>query len=300
MYNNETELSTIRDVANRNYKDTVFRAVFKDKKELLTLFNAVNGTDYDNPEELQITTLDNAIYLSMKNDISCMIDMRLDMYEHQSTVNPNIPLRDLHYVSRTYSTMTRNEDIYTPKLIKLPNPKFVIFYNGKDEQPAIKDMRLSDAFYREEENPSLELVVTQININPGYNDDLLDKCKSLKDYTVYVSLVREYLKEAPLKDAIEKAVDDCIRDDILADFLSKNKAEVISMCLLEYAEELHRKSMMAYYREEGHRVGRAEGIKGTITALRAVGTEENVIIEQLVKVYVITNEEAREIIDKVE
>lgn len=158
------------------------RAVFKDKKELLTLFNAVNGTDYDNPEELQITTLDNAIYLSMKNDI------------------------------------------YTPKLIKLPNPKFVIFYNGKDEQPAIKDMRLSDAFYREEENPSLELVVTQININPGYNDDLLDKCKSLKDYTVYVSLVREYLKEAPLKDAIEKAVDDCIRDDILADFLSKNKA----------------------------------------------------------------------------
>ena len=99
MYNNEAEISVDTATANRNYKDSVFRFIFKEKKELLALYNAVNGTHYINPELLQVATLDNAIYLSIKNDISCVVEMRLDMYEHQSSVNPNIPLRDLHYVS---------------------------------------------------------------------------------------------------------------------------------------------------------------------------------------------------------
>ena len=316
MYNNEAEFSVDTATANRNYKDSVFRFIFKEKKELLALYNAVNGTHYENPDDLQVTTLDNAIYLSIKNDISCVVEMRLDMYEHQSSVNPNIPLRDLHYVSRTYSALCRNEDIYTPKLIKLPNPKFIVFYNGTAKQPAIREMRLSDAFFHREENPSLELVVTQININPGYNDDLLDKCKSLKEYTMYVSLVREYLKSLELKDAIEKAVNECIRDGILADFLKKNKAEVISMCLFEYDEELHRKSMNEYYREEGLRQGREEGIKqgiqegiqegiqkgiqegiqGTVTTLRSIGWTDEAITDKLVEVYKITTAEAKELV----
>ena len=235
------------------------------------------------------------------------------MYEHQSSVNPNIPLRDLHYVSRTYSALCRNEDIYTPKLIKLPNPKFIVFYNGTAKQPAIREMRLSDAFFHKEENPSLELIVTQININPGYNDDLLDKCKSLKDYTLYVSLVREYLKSLELKDAIEKAVNECIRDGILADFLKKNKAEVISMCLFEYDEELHRKSMNEYYREEGLRQGREEGIKqgiqegiqegiqkgiqkgiqGTVKSLRRQNLTNEDILKEVVEVFGISVDEAK-------
>ncbi|MBO5509206.1 MAG: hypothetical protein J5962_01970, partial [Lachnospiraceae bacterium] len=106
--------------AKREYKDTVFRMLFSEKKELLSLYNAVNDTSYDNPDELQITTLKNAIYMTVKNDISCVIDMRLNLYEHQSTVNPNIPLRDLDYVSRTYSAFYRDKDIYSPRMIKLP------------------------------------------------------------------------------------------------------------------------------------------------------------------------------------
>ncbi len=94
----------------RNYRDTIFRMLFREKTELLSLFNAVHGTKYENPEELEITTLENAVYMSMKNDISCVLDMQLVLYEHQSTVNPNMPLRDLFYVSKLLEEMTRMRD----------------------------------------------------------------------------------------------------------------------------------------------------------------------------------------------
>lgn len=291
-------ITTVTPVPNRTFKSTIFSMLFSEKKELLALYNAVNNTNYSNPSELTITTLNNSIYMSIKNDVSCLVDLHLNMYEHQSTVNPNIPLRDLDYVARSYSSLARDQDIYAPKLIRLPNPKFIVFYNGKDEQPAVREMKLSDAYYHQENNPSLELVVTQININHGYNDELLNKCQTLKEYMLYVDLVRTYQSEMSLTEAVTKAVDECIRGGILADFLKKNKAEAISMSLFEYDEKLHEKTMRDIGREEGLQQGLQHGIVGTITALKAVGTEENVIIEQLVKVYGITNEEAREIIDK--
>lgn len=117
--------------------------LFSDKQELLALYNAINDTTYDNIDVLHITTLENAIYMSVKNDISCVVDMRLNLYEHQSTVNPNIPLRDLDYVSRTFTQFYRNQDIYSPRILKLPNPIFIVFYNGESPQPAKKEMHLS-------------------------------------------------------------------------------------------------------------------------------------------------------------
>ena len=122
----------------RNYKDTLFRMIFRDKKELLTLYNAVNGTHYDNSEDLEITTLENAIYMNMKNDVSCILDMRMNLYEHQSTVNPNIPLRDLFYVARLYEKIIIGKDIYSSNRIMLPTPKFVIFYNGTSIHQLLK------------------------------------------------------------------------------------------------------------------------------------------------------------------
>ncbi len=242
-------------IPQRNYRDTIFRMIFSDKKELLALYNAVNDTNYDNEDELEITTLENAIYMSIKNDISCVIDMRINLYEHQSTVNPNIPLRDLDYVARMYERLHSDRDIYSSKMIKLPNPKFIVFYNGEKEQPARLEMRLSDLYTHKEKNPSLELIVTQININPGYNDELLEKCPTLKAYVQYVDKVRTYQKDMPLDAAVELAIQECIDEGILVDFLKKNKSEVVGMSLFEYDKELHERTLI----EEGERIGREAG-----------------------------------------
>lgn len=276
----------------RDYKDTIFRMIFSDRKELLALYNAVNGTDYNNPDDLEITTLENAIYITVKNDIACMIDMRLNLYEHQSTVNPNMPLRDLDYAAKSYERFHSGKDIYSTKLIKLPNPRFIVFYNGEQEQPARKEMRLSDAYSHREDNPSLELVVTQININPGYNDELLEKCPTLKAYMQYVERVRTYQKDMPLKEAVSYAVDECIHEGILAEFLRKNKAEVISMSIYEYDEELHERTLVEIGREEGLEKGLEKGITGAVTALRSFGCSDAQILESLVNIYELTQEEA--------
>ena len=120
---------------NTNYKDTIFRMLFKKKPQLLELFNAINNTAYNNPEELEVVTLENAIYMSIKNDVSCLLDMRIQLYEQQSMVNPNMPLRDLMYVCGQYEKYIIDKDIYSRKLIKLPTPRFVVFYNGTEKQP---------------------------------------------------------------------------------------------------------------------------------------------------------------------
>ena len=96
----------------RDYKARLFEMIFRGKEELLGLYNAVNGTNYSNPDELEINTLENAIYLSMHNDVSFIIDSRLSLYEHQSTYSPNLPLRYLFYVSDLYSKMTKNSNLY--------------------------------------------------------------------------------------------------------------------------------------------------------------------------------------------
>ena len=179
----------------RNYKDTMFRMIFNDKKELLGLYNAINNTSYRNPDELEITTLENAVYMSMKNDISFVLDMRLQLYEQRSTVNPNMPLRDLFYISKLYEKETIDKDIYSRKPIKLPTPKFIVFYNGVEEQPERCEINLPEAFEIQEEEPSLELKVTQLNINDGYNEDVKKKCPTLLQYMQYTESVTLLVKE---------------------------------------------------------------------------------------------------------
>ena len=245
-----------KNEVNRCYKDTVFRMLFSDKARLLQLYNAVNGTCYDNPDDLTITTLENAIYMSMKDDLSCMIDMRLALFEHQSTINPNMPLRDLYYVADTYSKLHSDKDAYSPKLIRLPNPRFIVFYNGETSQPAIREMKLSDAYVHEDMAPQLELVVTQININYGFNDELFEKCPTLGEYMMYVDRVRTYQRYMTLTEAVSRAVDECIDEGILEEFLRDNKAEVIKMSIYEYDEKLHEKTMLEIGREEGREEGR--------------------------------------------
>ena len=248
-------------VVIRNYRDTLFRMLYRNKKRLLSLFNAVNGTQYDNPDDLTITTLEGVLYLGMKNDVSCIIDMMMQLYEHQSTVNPNMPLRNLFYVSDLLQKYIYEEgiDIYSRKQIKIPTPKFVVFYNGDEEQPERKEILLSKAFSANTGETNMELVVLQININKGQNEELKAACKTLQEYAEFTERAREHRKERELEDAIRTTIDECIRDGILKDFLLKNKAEVYHMCLYEFDVELHERVLREEEREEGRLEGIREG-----------------------------------------
>ena len=239
----------------RNYKDSIFRMLFKDKETLLSLYNALNRTHYADVSGLEITTLENAVYMNYKNDVSFVFDFELMLYEHQSTVNSNMPLRDLFYVTDILQRRTYNKDFYGSKLIMLPSPRFVVFYNGTDPQPERQTLKLSEAYEKRQENPELELTVTVYNINLGYNEEIMDACRTLKEYAIYVERVRNYAKQMPLTEAVEKAVDECIEEGILEEFLTKNRAEAIKVSIYEYDEELHFRTLY----EEGHEAGWEKG-----------------------------------------
>ena len=233
--------------ANRIYKSRIFAMLFSDRNELLKLYNAINGTSYDDPQLLQINTLENAVYMSMQNDVSFIIDMRLNLYEHQSTYSPNLPVRYLLYVADVYSDYTKDMNLYGSRAVQLPTPKFVIFYNGEAEQPDRKELKLSELFTIPEPDPSLELKAVMLNINKGHNRKLMETCKTLQDYAEYTSRVRTYAAEMSLDEAVERAITECIREGILADFLKKNRAEAKKVSIYEYDEERH----MRQTREEG-------------------------------------------------
>ena len=250
----QTEDKTVR----RDYKSRMFTMIFRDKKELLQLYNAVGQRNYENPELLTINTLENAIYMSMQNDLSFIIDSRLSLYEHQSTYNPNIPLRFLMYLSDLYEKMIKGKNVYGAKIIQIPAPKFIVFYNGQDERPEHEVIKLSDAYMVRDEEISLELVVEVLNINVGHNRKLLQACKTLGDYSEYVYQVREYAKKMTIEEAVDRAIDKCIRENILREFLEKNRAEARAMSIYEYDQEEHIRMEREDAFEDGRKLGKTE------------------------------------------
>ena len=267
--------------ANRIYKSRIFAMLFSDRNELLKLYNAINGTSYDDPQLLQVNTLENAVYMSMQNDVSFIIDMRLNLYEHQSTYSPNLPVRYLLYVADVYSDYTKDMNLYGSRAVQLPTPKFVIFYNGQAEQPDRKELKLSELFTIPEPDPSLELKAVMLNINKGHNRKLMETCKTLQDYAEYTSRVRTYAAEMSLDEAVERAITECIREGILADFLKKNRAEAKKVSIYEYDEERH----MRQTREEGVAEGYANGITDGIAQITG----------NLLKAGILTNAQISEI-----
>lgn len=245
--------------ANRYYKDTVFRMLFRDKARLLSLYNSVSGKHYTNPEDLEIVTLENAIYLGMKNDLAFLVDFSLYLYEHQSTVNPNMPLRFLQYVTDEYSRLTVSDNLYGEKLIKIPATHFVVFYNGIRAYPEKDELRLSDSYQVQDGSPDLELRAQVLNINAGFNEELKGQCQTLAEYMHYVDKVRAYTRDMPINEAVRKAVDECIEQDILREFLLRNKAEVVRMSIYEYDEESTRKAIRNTAYERGVEDGETKG-----------------------------------------
>lgn len=253
--------------ANVRYKDTIFRMIFSEPEHLLSLYNAVSGKDYRDPDALNIVTLENAVYMGMKNDLAFVLEMVLYLYEHQSTYNPNIPLRDLFYIASEYQALVDGKSLYSSGIQKIPTPKFLVFYNGLDRNvPDRMELRLSDAYENPTDEPDLELKVTMLNINVGHNEELMNSCPVLREYAQYVARVRKYAAKMPLDEAVGRAVTECIEEGILAEFLKKNRAEVMKVSIFEYDKEKEEKKLRkAEYeygreqgREEGERLGRAQ------------------------------------------
>ena len=193
--------------ANKKYKDTVFRMLFSDRENLLSLYNAINGTTYENPEALEIVTFENAIYMGMKNDLAFIVDTNLFLYEHQSTYNPNMPLRDLLYISSEYQKLVDHRSLYSSILQKIPTPNFIVFYNGTRKKEDRWENLLSEAFEHLEGKPNLELRVVTLNINENHNRELMEQCK----------ILREEEEEKKLREAEYEAGYDSGRQDGLTE-----------------------------------------------------------------------------------
>ena len=252
-----TQVSEKIPAANRQYKDTVFRMLFSEKENLLSLYNAVTGNAYQNADDLKIVTLENAIYMGMKNDLAFMLETNIYLYEHQSTLNPNIPLRDLIYIGIEYQQYVDDKSLYSSRLQKIPAPKFMVFYNGTDAVDDRVELRLSKAYEHLAGEPDLELKVLMLNVNEGHNKELMEQCQTLKEYAIYVARVRKYTSEMNLNDAVARAIDECIKEGILVEFLRKNRSEVKMVSILEYDKEWEEKKL----RKAEYEAGKSDGIE---------------------------------------
>ena len=249
----------------RNHKDNVFCLLYRDRKNLLSLYNAMNGTDYRKEEELEVVTLEEAICIKIRNDAAFVVDSRLNMYEQQASVNPNMPLRDLYYVTEELKKIAPPGKLHRTTKVKIPAPRFVVFYNGMTKQPEKQVYRLSDLFFREKEEPEIELKVTVININQGYNRELLERCESLKGYTIFVKKARDK-KASGLKteEAVRQAVDECISEGILTEFFKENREEIVEMSVYEFDQEVYDEVL----REDGEMIGTLKAIENLMDTLK--------------------------------
>ena len=268
-----SSLESLLNIGNRNHKDTVFRDLFgaEDRKEnALSLYNALAGTNHTDTSLLEVTTLEDVLYMGYKNDTSILIDDRMMLWEHQSTHNPNMPLRGLFYFARLYQAYVGREelDLYSTRQLKIPRPHYFVFYNGVEKRPEREILCLSSSYagepLAEDEDPSLEVRVVVININKGFNERLMDLCKTLADYATFISHVRKYHKEWDLTIAIDMAVRRCIEEGVLADYLKERWAEVREMFITEYDAAEHARIIerdMRREREEARREGIEQGIE---------------------------------------
>ena len=277
----------------RRYKDNVFCMLYSDKRNLLDLYNALNNSSHTDIDKLTVTTLKGGTYMKYKNDASFVFSYELYMFEQQSSINFNMPLRFFHYGSEVYRDMFPNNVLHKKSMLKIPTPHFITFYNGKEKmKERVKILRLSDMFEQKTDNPELELIVTVININPEdesdndggtaekvpiivgenkdafvknalANADILNRCKSLRDYMTFVNKVRNKtdVYEMDVKEAVTEAVDECIKEDVLSEFFIEHREEVIAVSVFEYDEEGHMDIVREEGREEGKREGLAQGRK---------------------------------------
>ena len=240
-----------KDNVTSKFKDNVFCMLYRDKRNLLELYNALNNSDYTNVDDLQVTTLNGGSYMKYKNDASFLLCMSLYMFEQQSSKNPNMPLRFLHYVSDVFRELFSNSMLHRRSMIKIPVPHFVTFYNGLEKWIEDEDeIRLSDMYEIPTDNSELELKVRVININKDVH--ILNKCKTLRDYMTFVKKVRFKMgvEGDDVRIAVTEAMDECIDEDILVDFFEKHREEVVEVSIYDYDEEEVRRVLAEEYAQE--------------------------------------------------
>lgn len=266
---------------NRTYKDRLFRLLFSDKQTLLELYNALNQTHYTDPEDLELTTLDDVLYMKMKNDVSMLISSHLCLYEHQSTFNPNMPLRGLLYFAELYRQIAGSKHLYSTRLISLPTPVYFVFYNGNQEIGEEKVLKLSDAFQHSNEQSKMELEAHMININYGHNRELMEQCRTLRDYSILVNKIKSYGQTMDLTKAIGQAIEECIAEGVLHDFLMKRRSEVVNSLLTEYDEERVLADLSREFYEDGESAGIQKGENKKLNDLIRKKLKKNKTAEQI-------------------
>ena len=272
---------------NREYKSDVFSMLLEYPGNALEIYNGLNGSEYKDESIVKIMTLDKGISLSVSNDASFIVGNEFNLYEHQSTHNPNMPIRHLIYLAKTLEQILRGRDLYSKKRITVPTPHFVVFYNGIEKRPEKEVFKLSDSFEKKTVDPEIDLICTVYNINPENNVLLLNKCPVLYGYMVFVEKIRNKVNnEVELKAAIDEAIDECIEEGILADFLISRRDEVTKTTMIDMTFETREKLFTQEAYEDGLAEGRKEGLKEGLVEGRTVliatylqngGTEEDAI-----------------------
>ena len=312
----------------RQYKDNVFCLLYRDKNNLLDLYNGLNDTNYTNVDDLTVTTLKGGVYMKYKNDASFVFGQDLYMFEQQSSRNPNMPLRFLHYLSDVYRQMYNNSDLHRSTTLKIPVPHFVTFYNGKQPLEVESTLRLSDMYEKNIDCPELELMVRVININTDnnagnksrtfnsnindnsvsnsnihtYSSEFLSKCETLKDYMIFVNKVRVKtdVEKIDIRTAVTEAVDECIAENVLSEFFRNHREEVITVSIYEYDEEGHLEIVKEEGRQlgiaEGRQLGLAEGLNKGINAFIKLCKDMNLsdddTVNKLIEDYQLSKDEA--------
>lgn len=239
---------------NRSHKDAVFKIVFNNPKELLSLYNALADRNIIDESQLIINTLESAVFIGINNDLSFIIDDCLSLYEHQSTRNPNMPLRGLFYFADLYKSIYYSDDIFTNHLIPLLTPKFVVFYNGREDLPDSYEIKLSEAFINKSSVSDLEVIAHVYNINEGHNSELADKCQKLKEYSRFISLIRASLDDESLidkKSAVLTVINDCIEAGILSEILKKERNRIMETILSQFDAEKYIEFERAHSFDDG-------------------------------------------------
>ena len=244
---------------NRRYKDSVFVDFFSEdrtaKANFLALYNALHGTDYQSTAILKNIRLKQVLYMSFANDVSYLVDNKIIVLaEHQSTINPNMPIRCLEYIARLYEQFYKSKEKYSRKQLAIPTPEFYVFYNGKEPYRGDSLLKLSDSFTQTHDEYALELSVKVVNINYDKASEILKLCKPLEQYSLFVDAVRRNIA-VDKEHGFEKAIKECIQNDILREYLQRKSKEVLNMLIGEYDYDTD----IAVQREESFDMGRLEG-----------------------------------------
>lgn len=289
---------------NTKYKDRLFRLIFHEKKELLELYNAVNESHYTNPDDLEIRTIEDVVYMGMRNDLSFIIGDEMNLYEHQSTFSPNLPLRGLFYFSSVYKAYIEpmKHKLYSESKLQIPFPQYIIFYNGIEEKPERQELKLSMLFVGngKGKNPALECTALALNVNYGKNKELMERCRTLKEYAQFVAIVRRNLAESiDHQEAVERAVDECIRKDILANVLRRNRSEIVDSILTEWDENEYREFLKKESLEDGIKIGEKRGIVGgTIRTCREFQLSREETLSKIIKDFSLEEKEAKKYMEE--